>query len=562
MATNIPPHNVDELCQAMQHLLAHPKAEVAELMQFVKGPDFPTGGICVEPADSIVRSYETGRGGFRLRARWEIEDQGRGTYQIVVTEIPYQVQKSKLIEKIAELINNRKLTALLADVRDESTDQVRIVLEPRARSVDADVLMESLFKLSDLEVRVPLNLNVLDREQTPRVMSLKEALQAYLDHRIEVLVRRARFRLGNIERRMEILRGYMIVFLNLDEIIAIIRREDEPKPVMMAQFDLTDVQADAILNMRLRSLRRLEEEGIVKEYSGLEAEHGELTALVDNQSKQRLAVRQELDGLRKRFGKETVLGARRTTFGEAAAVDMAKPEALIEKEPVTVILSRMGWIRAMKGHVDKAAEIKFKDGDGPAFQVHAQTTDKLLLFATNGRFYTLGCDKLPGGRGMGEPVRLMIDLPATDDIIVAMTYTQGAKLLVASSDGRGFIVDSDSALAQTKNGKQVLNVEGKVKAKVCVPAVGDTVAVVGENRKLLIFPRDQLPEMARGKGLTLQKYKDGGLADAKLFSKADGLTWASGDRTRTETNLMDWTGNRAQAGRMVPRGFASSGKFG
>jgi topoisomerase-4 subunit A len=561
MATNIPPHNLEELCLAMQHLLAHPTAPVSELLAHVKGPDFPTGGICVEPADSIARAYETGRGGFRLRARWEIEDQGRGTYQIVVTEIPYQVQKSKLIEKIADLINNRKLTALLADVRDESTDMVRIVLEPRSRAIDANVLMESLFKLSELETRVPLNLNVLDRDQTPKVMSLKEALQAYLDHRIEVLVRRSRYRLGNIERRMEILRGYMIVFLNLDELIAIIRREDEPKPVMMAHFDLNEVQADAILNMRLRSLRRLEEEGILKEYAGLEAEQAELTALIDSPSKQRLAVRVELDSLRKRFGKDTALGARRTTFGEAAAVDMATPEALIEKEPVTVILSKMGWIRAMKGHVDKGAEIKFKDGDGPAFQLHAQTTDKLLLFASNGRFYTLGCDKLPGGRGMGEPVRLMVDLPATDDVIVVQTYTPGAKLLVASSDGRGFIVDSDSALAQTKNGKQVLNVDGKVKAKICVPAIGDTIAIVGENRKLLIFPREQVPEMARGKGVTLQKYRDGAMADVKVFNRADGLTWASGERTRTETNLMDWTGARAQSGRMVPRGFASSGKF-
>jgi topoisomerase-4 subunit A len=561
MATNIPPHNLDELCQAMQHLLAHPGAEVAELLNFVKGPDFPTGGICIEPAESIARAYETGRGGFRLRAKWEVEDQGRGTYHIVVTEIPYQVQKSKLIEKIAELINNRKLTALLADVRDESTDKVRIVLEPRARSVDPAVLMESLFRLSELETRVPLNLNVLDRDQTPKVMSLKQALQAYLDHRIEVLVRRSRFRLGNIERRLEILRGYMIVFLNLDELIAIIRREDEPKPVIMERFELNDVQADAILNMRLRSLRRLEEEGILKEYSGLEAEQAELTALIADPSKQRYAVRLELDDLRKRFGKGTVLGARRTNFGEASAVDLVTPEALIEKEPVTVILSRMGWIRAMKGHIDKSAEIKFKDGDGPAFQVHAQTTDKLLLFASNGRFYTLGCDKLPGGRGMGEPVRLMVDLPANEEVITVLVYVPGAKLLVASSDGRGFIVDADSALAQTKNGKQVLNVDAKVKAKVCAPAVGDTVAIVGENRKLLIFPRDQLPEMARGRGLTLQKYKDGGLADAKVFNRADGLSWASGDRTRTETNLLDWTGTRAQAGRMVPRGFASSGKF-
>ncbi|MBI1180742.1 MAG: DNA topoisomerase IV subunit A [Alphaproteobacteria bacterium] len=562
MATSIPPHNLDELCQAMQHLLAHPDAPDAELLQFVRGPDFPTGGLCVEPADSIARAYETGRGSFRLRARWEVEEQGRGTYVVVVTQIPYQVQKSKLIEKIADLINNRKLSALLADVRDESTDEVRIVLEPRSRTVDVTVLMESLFKLSELETRVSLNLNVLDRNHIPRVMSLKEALQAFLDHRIEVLVRRSRFRLGNIERRMEILSGYMVVFLNLDEIIAIIRREDEPKPVMMRQFDLSDVQADAILNMRLRALRRLEEEGLIKEFKDLEKEHAELSALVDSPARQRKAIGREMSELRSKFGQDTELGRRRTIFGEARAEAVVTSDALIEKEPVTVILSRMGWIRAMKGHIDNAAEVKFKEGDGLAFAVRAQTTDKLLLFATNGRFYTLGCDKLPGGRGMGEPVRLMIDLPAEDEVVEAMVYEPGAKLLVASSDGRGFIVDADGALAQTKNGKQVLNLNDKAKARVCVPAVGDTIAVVGENRKLLVFPRDQLPEMARGKGLTLQKYKDGGLADAKVFNRDDGLSWATGERTRTETNLLDWTGNRAQSGRMVPRGFASSGKFG
>jgi topoisomerase-4 subunit A len=562
MATSIPPHNLDELCLAMRHLLTHPEASVADLLAHVRGPDFPTGGVCVEPAESIARAYETGRGGFRLRAKWEVEDQGRGTWQIVVSEIPYQVQKSKLIEKIAELIANRKLTALLADVRDESTDRVRIVLEPRARTVDPAVLMESLFRLSELEVRVPLNLNVLDRNQTPRVMSLKEALAAYLEHRIEVLVRRARFRLGNIERRMDILRGYMTVFLNLDEVISIIRREDEPRPVMMARFGLNETQADAILNMRLRSLRRLEEEGILKEYEGLEAEQADLRALLDSPARQRKAVAAQLDGLRERFGAQTALGARRTAFAEAGEVVAAAPEALIEKEPVTVILSRMGWIRAMKGHIDRSAEVKFKDGDGPAFQLHAQTTDKLLLFASNGRFYTLGCDKLPGGRGMGEPVRLMIDLPANDEVVAVLVHVPGARLLVASSDGRGFIVDADGALAQTRNGKQVLNVEGKVRARLCVPAVGDTVAVIGENRKLLVFPREQLPEMARGKGLTLQKYKDGGLADAKVFNRADGLSWAAGDRTRTETNLLDWTGNRAQTGRLAPRGFAASGRFG
>ncbi|MEN3950334.1 DNA topoisomerase IV subunit A [Iodidimonas sp. SYSU 1G8] len=561
MATSIPPHNVDELSLAMQHLLAHPDASVTELLVHVKGPDFPTGGICVEPADSIARAYETGRGGFRLRARWEIEDQGRGTYVLVVTEIPYQVQKSKLIEKIADLINNRKLAALLADVRDESTDKVRIVLEPRSRTVDPDVLMESLFKLTDLETRVSLNLNVLDKDQTPRVMSLKEALQAYIDHRIEVLVRRSRFRLGNIERRMEILRGYLIVFLNLDEVIAIIRREDEPKPVLMSQFELSDLQAEAILNMRLRSLRRLEEEGIIKEYSGLEGEQADLTALIDSPVLQRKAIGKELDSLRQRFGKTTELGARRTTFAEAGEAVVVSAEALIEKEPVTVILSRMGWIRAMKGHIDRGAEIKFKDGDGPAFAVHAQTTDKLLLFASNGRFYTLGCDKLPGGRGMGEPVRLMIDLPATDDIVVAMTYVPDMKLLVASSDGRGFIVDAASVLAQTKNGKQVLNVDAPTRARICIPAAGDSVAVVGENRKILIFARDELPEMTRGKGVALQKYRGGGLSDVKVFNLSEGLTWASGERTRTETDVTEWIGRRGQSGRMAPRGFAANNRF-
>jgi topoisomerase-4 subunit A len=561
MATSIPPHNLDELCLAMQHLLVHPDAADAELLQFVKGPDFPTGGICVEPPEGIARAYETGRGSFRLRAKWEIEEQGRGTYVIVVTEIPYQVQKSKLIEKIADLINSRKLSALLADVRDESTDQVRIVLEPRSRTVDANVLMESLFKLSDLETRVSLNLNVLDRHQIPRVMSLKEALQAFLEHRIEVLLRRSRFRLKNIERRMEILRGYMVVYLNLDEIIAIIRREDEPKPALMAQFDLTENQADAILNMRLRSLRKLEEEGIIKEYNGLEQEQADLTALIDSPARQREAVGGQMDDLREKFGEKTELGRRRTRFGEAQAEVAVTPDALIEKEPVTVILSRMGWIRAMKGHIDNAADVKFKDGDALAFAAHAQTTDKLLLFATNGRFYTVGCDKLPGGRGMGEPVRLMMDLPAEEEVIEMMVHRPGAKLLVASSDGRGFIAEADGVLAQTKNGKQVLNVSGKVKAKLCVPAVGDSIAVVGENRKLLIFAREELPEMARGKGVVLQKYRDGGLSDAKVFDLENGLSWASGERTRTETDVMEWIGKRAGAGRMVPRGFAANNRF-
>ena len=561
MATSIPPHNVDELCDALLHLNAHPKATVEELVAFVPGPDFPTGGTIVESKASILQAYETGRGGFRLRARWEVEQQGRGQYAIVVTEIPYQVQKSKLIEKIADLINMRKIAGLLGDVHDESTDVVRIVIEPKSRSVDADLLMESLFKLTDLEVRVPLNLNVLDRDQTPRVMSLKEVLRAFLDHRVEVVVRRAEHRLERIERRLETLAGYLIVYLNLDEVIAIIREEDEPKPVLMKRFDLTELQADAILNMRLRSLRRLEEEGLRQEYDGLENERDGIKKLLGSKGRQKTAVGKELKALQKQFSKKTELGARRTDFGEAPADQPVPTEAMIEKEPITVVLSKMGWIRAMKGHLEKDAEVKFKEGDEAGFQIHAQTTDRILLFGSNGRFYTLGGDRLPGGRGHGEPVRLMVDLPKDDDVIALMVYQPGKKLLVASSDGRGFITESDSAVAQTKNGKQVLNVKGTVKARVCTQAVGDSIAVIGENRKLLIFPRDELPEMARGRGVVLQRYKDGGLSDAKIFNLAEGLSWASGDRTRTETDIRDWIGKRAQAGRLPPRGFASTNRF-
>jgi len=563
MATNIPPHNVAELCDALMHLNDNPKAETADLLQFLPGPDFPTGGVLVESKENIQAAYETGRGGFRLRARWETEDIGRGQYVIVVTEIPYQVQKSKLIEKIADLINNKKLGGLLTDVRDESTEDVRIVLEPRSRTVDVAVIMESLFKFTDLETRFSLNLNVLDGGRVPKVMSLKEVLQAFLNHQIDVLVRRTAFRLEKIEHRLEVLAGYLVVFLNLDEVIAIIREEDEPKPELMKRFTLTEIQADAILNMRLRSLRRLEEEGLKTEFDDLEAEHEKLTKLMGSKARQKTRVGKNIKEMAKQFAPDTALGARRTEVGEEPVEQEISLEALIEKEPITVICSKMGWIRAMKGHLDKEADVKFKEGDGPGFALHAQTTDKILLFGTNGRFYTLGCDKLPGGRGHGEPVRLMVDLPKEEDIVEIHLYEPGSKILVASTDGRGFVAEADNAIAQTKNGKQVLNVKGGVKAQVCrlVPADGDAVAVVGENRKVLIFPRDELPEMGRGRGNVLQRYKDGGLSDAKIFKLEDGLTWASGERTRTETDVSAWLGKRAQAGRLAPRGFAADNKF-
>jgi topoisomerase-4 subunit A len=563
MATNIPPHNVVELCEALLHLIDNPKAEIAELVAMVPGPDFPTGGVLVENPENILEAYQTGRGGFRLRAKWETEDVGRGQYVIVVTEIPYQVQKSKLIEKIADLINTKKLSGLLTDVRDESTEDVRIVIEPRSRTVAPELLMESLFKLSELETKFSLNLNVLDGGRVPKVMSLKGALKAFLDHQIDVLVRRTNFRLNKIEHRLEVLAGYLIVYLNLDEVIAIIREEDDPKPVLIKRFELSDVQAESILNMRLRSLRRLEEEGLSTEFGGLEGERETLQKVLASKARQKTLVGKSIKEISKTFSKDTDLGARRTEIGEAPDDQEISFDALIEKEPVTIICSKMGWIRAMKGHMEKDAEIKFKEGDGPAFAVHAQTTDKVLLFGSNGRFYTIGCDKLPSGRGHGEPVRLMIDLPKDDDIVTLSLYEKGSQMLVAASDGRGFIADADAAIAQTKNGKQVLNVKGGVRALVCVPAPksGDSVAVVGENRKVLVFPRSELPEMARGRGVVLQRYKDGGLSDAKIFTLSEGLSWAAGDRTRTETDITAWLGKRAQAGRMAPRGFASNNRF-
>ena len=561
MACAIPPHNLSELCDALVHLIKFPNATIGKLVEYVPGPDLPTGGVLVEDRATVVEAYKAGRGAFRVRARWEVEKLKGGGYVIVVTEIPYQVQKSRLIEKIAELLAARKL-AMLNDVRDESAADVRLVLEPKSRNVDPVVLMESLFRQTDLETRVSLNMNVLDAEHTPRVMNLKEALKAFLDHRHEVLVRRTEHRLEKIARRLEILDGYLIVYLNIDEVVRIVREEDDPKAVLMATFDLTEVQAEAILNMRLRALRKLEEEGMRKEHKELTDEQKDLKGLLKDEDRRWQVIGGQIKAIKQAYGPDTEIGRRRTELGEAPADVVVPLEAVIEREPVTVLCSQKGWIRAMKGHQEDGAEAKHKEGDRGRFAIHAQTTDKLVLFATNGRFYTIGVDKLPGGRGFGEPVRLMIDLPNDQDVVQLLVHQPGRKLLVASGAGRGFVVPEDEVLAQTKNGKQVLNLGDGEEALVCRPVEGDSVAVIGENRKLLIFPLDEVPEMTRGRGVILQKYKDGGLADARTFAMDEGLSWTmGGDRTRTETDLTAWIGKRAQAGRLPPRGFPKSNRF-
>ena len=568
MATSIPPHNVAELIDASILLIDQPEAENEQLLEYVKGPDFPTGGVVVDSAASIAEAYATGRGGFRVRSRWEKQDEGRGTWVAVVTEIPYQVGKSKLIEQIAALINDKKLQ-ILADVRDESDAEIRIVLEPRSRTIDPDMLMESLFRLTELETRVSLNLNVLDANRTPRVMSLKDVLTAWLAHQIEVLVRRSQHRLAKIDDRIELLDGYMIAFLNLDRVIEIIRYEDEPKAVMMAEFSLTDRQAEAILNMRLRSLRKLEEMEIRKERDTLEEERKGLAALIESPARQRTRLKKDLAVLRDRYGPETALGRRRTLIEEAGPAREIPLEAMIEREPITVIMSQRGWIRAMKGHIDlgSADALKFKEGDGPAYAFHAQTTDKLLLAADNGRFYTLGSDKLPGGRGFGEPVRLMIDMDAELGIVNLLPAVAGGKLLLASSDGRGFVAMMADAVAETRKGKQLVNVRPGAKLKIVrsIAANADYVAAIGDNRKLVVFPLNELPEMARGQGVTLQKYRDGGLSDAISFRFEEGLSWTMGGesgRTRTETDLTLWRVARGAAGRMPPNGFPRDNRFG
>ncbi|GLQ06439.1 DNA topoisomerase IV subunit A [Sneathiella chinensis] len=560
MATSIPPHNALELCNALLHLVKYPNAGIEKLLEFVPGPDFPTGGELVEKAENIREAYVTGRGGFRHRAKWEVEDTGRGTYQIVVTEIPYQVQKGKLIERIAELIQSRKIP-LLSDIRDESAEDIRLVLEPKSKNVDAEVLMQGLFRLTDLESRFSLNMNVLDASQTPRVMGLREVLQAFLDHRFEVLVRRSRHRLARIENRLEVLEGYLVVFLNLDEVIRIIREEDHPKQSLMDTFKLTEVQAEAILNMRLRSLRRLEEMELRTEHDNLTQEKNTLEALLGSEDLQREAISNELRDLKKTLKDIPEISNRRTAIGDFVEVPDIPLEAMIEKEPITVICSEKGWIRALKGHVQETGEEKYKDGDKGKFWITAETTDKLVLLGTNGRFYTLGCDKLPRGRGQGEPVRLMIDLGNDQDIVALFVHQPDRKLIVASTDGRGFIVDENGIIAQTRNGKQTLNVSGDVEASFCLEATGDTVAVIGDNRKLNCFAIEEISEMTRGRGVMLQRYRDGGLSDIKTFNREEGLTWRSGERTRTETDLTGWYTRRGNAGRLAPRGFNRNNKF-
>jgi topoisomerase-4 subunit A len=565
MATSIPPHNVAELCDAALYLIEQPKARTRTLLKFVLGPDFPTGGLVVDPPEAIAEAYATGRGSFRVRARWKTEETGRGTYQIVITEIPWQVQKMRLVERIAELINERKLP-LLSDMRDESAEDVRLVLEPRSRSVDPALLMESLFKLTELESRVPLNMNVLLRGRIPKVVGLAEALGEWLTHRREVLLRRSRHRLAQIEHRLEVLGGYLVAYLNIDKVIKIIRKEDEPKPVLIKSFKLSDVQADAILNMRLRNLRRLEEMEIRQEDKALRTEKKSIEELLRSEKQQWQKIAAEVRAVRDKFGPKTPLGKRRTGFAEAPAHDEAAIEqALVEREPVTIVVSERGWIRALRGQVADLSGLSFKADDSLKLAFFAETTSKLLVFATNGRFYTIEAAKLPGGRGHGEPIRLFSDLEQEADIVSVFRYQGGRKLIVASRQGRGFIAPEDECLANTRKGKQVLNVKPPDQARAVAPVEGDLVAAIGENRKMLIFPIAQVPEMTRGRGVRLQRYKDGGLSDIKTFEVEKGLSWVdSADRVFTQSlkELADWRGNRADAGRLAPKGFPKSNTFG
>ena len=560
MATSIPPHNAGEICNAALALIADPSATTADLLTHMPGPDFPTGGVLIEDPAAILNAYETGRGGFRLRCRWEVEKLKNGLWQVVVTEMPYQTQKARLIEQMAELLEAKKLP-LLGDVRDESTDTVRLVLEPKVRTIEPAVLMETLFRATALEGRFPLNMNVLTADRTPMVLGLRGVLRQWLDHREDVLGRRSRHRLAAIERRLEILDGFIKVFLNLDEVIRIIREEDEVKPELMRTFDLTDVQAEAILNMRLRSLRRLEEMELRKEHATLEKERKGLVALLGSEALRWKRVAEEVTAARDKFGGGP-LGTRRTLLaGVPDAIDISA-EITAEREPLTVILSQKGWIRAIRGHAVDAGELKFKDGDALRLAVPCQSTDRLCLFATNGRAYTLRAGELPRGRGDGQPVRLLAELTNTDEVVTLFVWREAAKFMVASVAGKGFLVESADLLAERKGGKQVLNVKPGEEAMLCIPADGDHVAVVGVGRKLLVFPLEQIPVLARGSGVILQRYRDGGMADAKIFTLAEGLSWRLGEKTRTEPVLRDWLGERGQTGRMVPNGFPKSCRFG
>jgi topoisomerase-4 subunit A len=563
MATSVPPHNVAELCDAALHLIAHPNAEVEALLGFAPGPDFPTGGIVVDDAASIAETYRTGRGGFRLRARWTREETGRGGWVVVVTEIPYGVQKSRLIEQLATLLTERK-AHLLGDVRDESAEDVRVVLEPKSRTIDPAMMMEQLYKLSELETRIPVNLNVLVDGVTPRVISFGEALQQWLDHRRAVLKRRSAHRLAAIDRRLELLAGMIIVFLNLDEVIRIVREDDEPKAALMARFALTETQANYILDTRLRSLRRLEEMALRKEQKELQAEKGSIETLLASEKKQWQAVAYEIRDVRKKFAPDTKLGRRRTTFETPKEIEIELAEALIEREPVTILISQMGWIRALKGHVADLASATFKGEDALQTSFFAETTSKILALTSDGKAFTLEAAKLPGGRGAGEPIRLMADIDESADIVAVWPYAAGEKMLVATSDGRGFVVGHDDMLSATRKGRAVMNVDAPSRVKLVTPAVGDHVATIGENRKLLVFPLRQVPEMARGKGVRLQRYKDGGISDARVFKLADGMSWrdsAGRSFTVAKADLKDWIGTRAEAGRLPPKGFPKSNRF-
>jgi topoisomerase-4 subunit A len=562
MATSVPPHNLGELCQAIVALLENPNTQDRTLFKMVKGPDFPTGGIIIDDAASIAEAYKTGRGGFRVRANWTREEAGRGMYHIVVDQIPYGVQKSKLIERIAELIEQKKL-ALLDDVRDESAEDIRLVLVPKSRAVDPALLMEQLFRLSDLETRIPLNMNVLDGGLVPKVMSLRDALMAFIAHRREVLERRTSHRLMKIAARLEVLEGYLLVYLNLDKVIKIIRTEDEPKPKLMKAFGLSEVQADAILNMRLRSLRKLEEMEIRGEHTDLTREQKELKKLLGSESMKSVRLIEETKAIDAKFGQKTKLGKRRTLFADAPAIadEAAILEQMVEREPITVVCSEKGWLRSLKGHQEPSDTIKYREGDRQRFWLHAETTDKLMLFAMDGRFFTLDCSKLPGGRGNGEAIRTFIDLPPEADLVSMFVHRDGRKLLLAATTGHGFVTNEDEALALKRSGKQVMNVPAPAEAVVCAFVDGDFVAVIGENRKLVLFPLAEVPELARGRGVILQRYKDGKLLDAAVFTWKDGLK-DQNNRNWTRDELKDWKAARAQAGRLVPRGFAKSGKFG
>ena len=559
MATSIPPHHVGELAKALTYLIDHPDTGTHELVNFVAGPDFPTGGQLVESRESIIQAYETGRGSFRIRCTWDVETFKGGAWQVVVREIPYQTQKSRLIEKLAELITTKR-ASLLADVRDESAEDIRLILEPRSRNVDPALMMEQLFKLSELENKFSLNLNVLTADNTPRVLSLKEALQAFLDHRRVVLQRRTQYRLTQIERRLDILEGYLIVYLNIDEVIRIIRFEDHPKSELITKFSLLDVQAEAILNLRLRALHKLEEIEIRRELDELRNEQIDLQNLLDSETRQWQTIASQISEIGKNFG-EGIASKRRTKICDAVKNIEMSTEDFIEKEPLTLILSKRGWIRTMKGHNVEPSSVKYKDGDDANIILPLYTTDKVILLARSGRAFTLACDKLPGGRGFGEPLSLIIEIDFNDPLVDVRIAKEGLNLVLASSDGRGFIIEQDAMLASTKSGKVVMSPAQGEGVQVVTPLEGDSLAVVGENRKLLVFPLKDLPTMSKGKGVILQKYRDGGLADIKSFNLEQGLSWRLGEKTRTEKTLVPWQGKRGSAGRMVPNGFPRSGLF-